>query len=898
MISRDPAPYSGEEGEDMATFSVSGLASGLDWQNMISQLVELQRRPITLLEGNKTALSEKQSAWSELNTKLLSLRTAAGSLSSLDDFNLFTPTATVSGTSSDVGDLLSYAVGSNATEGSYSITVNNLATAQKLSSKSFSSTGEALGVSGDVMINNRVLSIGATESLADIQTKINALNSGKDPAGVTASIIRMSDNEYRLSLTSKSTGEDGIFLANGSGTDILSEFGLADSTLTLRNAITGGAQSSAFSSSTDAAGTSLGLTSAASGTVTMAGVGITIDLSTDSLDSIADTINGNATLQAAGVSASVISSTNDDDETVYTLQIDGTQNFTDSGNVLQALGILKQGYSDVSGVTGTTENTTNGAVITGSTLLADIDGYNTWTSGDSITIQGTAHDGSAIGPTVFNITASTTVDDLLSAVETAFGGEVSVSVSGSGAIVVEDNQAGASSLSLTLSSSIADANSTLDFGAFDLSTVRKREIVAGQDAEITVDGVTFTRSANQISDIITGVTLNLAGEDEGATVTLNVNQDREGIKEKIQDFVDGYNEVMGYIAAQNTVPGEGKDAKPLFADTSLQTIKSSLRSIILSQVSGLDSTLDHLSLIGINIDKTGRLSIDDKTLDGYLETNFEDVVNLFAARGASSSSNLTYIASDLGMAGGDYEVEITQAATRASTVGSGFSGTLSSDATLTLTSAGGTEQSISLSAGWNIDSIVNAINSGNTLGIIAENNGGQLRITSGSYGSSGFSLSVTGGNLGLADGAYEGLDVAGRIREQGSVEWMTLTGKGQTLIGDDDQDVEDLRLKYTGTGTGIFDFTFIKGIGEQLDHALYSMSDSIDGYVANKQKSLQSQMKNIDNKIDNMEVRLTKYEETLIAKYTAMEKLLSQLQSQQSWLTSQIQGLGTWNSLG
>ncbi len=881
----------------MATFSVSGLASGLDWQTMISQLVELQRRPITLLEESKTALSEKKSAWNEMNTKLLSLRTAAGSLSSLDDFNLFTPTATVSGTSGDVGDLLSYAVGSNATEGSYSITVNNLATAQKLSSRSFSSTSEALGVSGDVIINNRVLGIGVNDSLADIQTRINALNSGENPAGVTASIIRMSDNEYRLSLTSKSTGEDGIFLANGSETDILSEFGLADGTLTLRNAITGGAQSSAFSSSTDAVGTSLGLTSAASGTVTIAGVGIAIDLSTDSLDSIAGTINGNATLQAAGVSASVVSSTNDD-ETVYTLQIDGNQSFTDSGNVLQALGILKQGYSDVLGVTGTTENTTNGAVITGSTLLADIDGYNTWTSGDSITIQGTAHDGSAVGPTVFTITASTTVDDLLGAVETAFGGEVSASVNGSGAIVVEDNQAGASSLSLTLSSSIADANSTLDFGAFDLSTVRKREIVAGQDAEISLDGVAFTRSTNQVSDILTGVTLNLVGEDPEATITLNVNRDQSGIKEKIQDFVDSYNEVMSFIAAQNTVPGEGKDAKPLFADTSLQTIKSSVRSIILSEVSGLDSTLDHLSLIGINIDKTGRLSIDDETLGGYLETNFEDVVNLFAAQGTSSSSNLTYIASDLGMGEGDYEVEITQAATRASTVGSGFSGTLSSDATLTLTSAGGTEQSISLSAGWNINSIVNAINSGNTLGITAENDGGQLRITSGSYGSSGFSLSVTGGNLGLTDGAYEGLDVAARIREQGSVEWMTMTGQGQILIGGDDQDVEDLRLKYTGTGTGTFDFTFIKGVGEQLDHALYSMSDSIDGYVANKQESLQNQMDKIDDKIDDMEVRLTKYEETLIAKYTAMEKLLSQLQSQQSWLTSQIQGLGTWNSLG
>ena len=152
-------------------------------------------------------------------------------------------------------------------------------------------------------------------------------------------------------------------------------------------------------------------------------------------------------------------------------------------------------------------------------LLIDIDGYNTWTSGDSITIQGTGHDGTALDAPVFSITEFSTVGDLLSAVETAFGGEATAYVDGSGAIVVEDNLAGVSSLSLTLTPSIAASNSSLDFGTFESSTIRKREIVAGQDAEITLDGITFTRSTNQISDVIAGVTLDLMRADEDATIT-------------------------------------------------------------------------------------------------------------------------------------------------------------------------------------------------------------------------------------------------------------------------------------------------------------------------------------------------------------------------------------------
>ena len=871
-----------------ATYSISGLASGLDWRSMISQLVELERRPITLLEEKQTTLGEKKSAWNQVNSLLRSLKTAAGALNSPDDFNLFTPKATINSTTLNVSDLLSYAVGSNATEGSYNITVNNLATAQKLSSKSFGSTSEALGISGELIINNRVLSIAATDSLSTIQNKINALNSGENPAGVTASIIAISTGEYRLSLTSRATGSEGISLASGSADNILTQLGLADGTLSLRNAVTGGARSWAFSSSADSIGQVFGLTGAASGTVTIAGVAVSIDLSTDSLEDIAGTINNNAALQAAGVHASVVQSKNGD-ETVYTLQIDGTQDFTDSSNILQTLGILKQGYSDVTGLNGTMENTVNGAAISSSTLLIDIDGYNTWTPGDSITIQGTGHDGTALDASVFSITESSTVGDLLSAVEAAFGGEVTAYVNGSGAIVVEDNQAGASSLSLTLTPSIAAANSSLNFGSFESSTIRKREIVAGQDAEITLDGITFTRSTNQISDVIAGITLDLIGADENATITLNVVRDYEGVKGKIKELVDSYNKVMSYIAAQNEAPGEGNATKPLYADTSLYTVKSTLRSIILSGVTGLDSGLDHLSLIGINIDKTGQLSINNAKLDGYLQSNFEDVVNLFSAQGTSMNSSLTYITSGINMAEGDYEVEITQTATRASAVGSGFSGVLSEDATLTLTNARGKEETITLSAGLNIASIVNAINSGNTLGIVAENDGGQLRISSSTYGSSGeFTLSMTGGNLGLADGTYTGLDVAGRIREQGSSDWMSMTGRGQTLIGDDDQAVEGLWLRYTGSETGMVDFSFIKGVGDRLDKALHYMSDGIDGYVANKQKSLQNQINNIDKKIDRMEMRLTQYQETLIAKYTAMERLLSQLQSQQSWLMNQI----------
>jgi len=1017
-----------------STVYLSGLASSLDWRNLIDQLMAVEKKPVELMQSDKDKLSSKYDAWGDVNTKLISLKSAVGSLSELDDFDVFTSNMSASGTTSDASDFMDVGVGSNASEGTYTIEIDSLAQAQKLSTKSFESIGSGLGITGDLLINGRVLSLSSTDTLSDIKNKINALNSGDNPAEVTASIITVADGEYRLTLTSQDTGADGIDIANASATDLLTQLGISDDTTTVANPITGGARSRAFTSSTQDIKDLIGLSTTQSGNVTIEGETISIDLSTDSLQSIRDKINSNTNLQTKGVSASVVSDT-ESGTTTYTLQIDGSQTFVDASNILETLGFIEQGHSDVYGVTGSTANTANGSTITSDSLITDIDGYNTFTSGDKITISGTDHDGNAITSTDLSITSSSTVGDLLSAIESAYGGNVTAYVNSDGKIVVEDNQSGTSSLSLSLTSAIADSNSTLDFGTFSLSSVRKREIIAGQDAAIKVDGITMTRSSNQITDIIPGVTLDLRDADSSVTITLNINRDYDSIKSKIQDFVDKYNDVITYINSQFDYNENDSSSTPvLFGDSSLLTVKSDIRDVILSSVTGLGSDFDHLSLIGINIDTDGKLSIDDSKLDGYLRTNFSDVKSLFAAQGSSTNGNLTYVNSTRDSTAGSYNVEITQPATRATTTGSGFSGTLSSDVTITITDDQSRVAKVSLSAGWNITSIVNAINSefsqeyneirvgdnsyysdagattpitdstawdsvydssgssagltsGDTISfsgtnrsgiavsgnytiddpstdtvgdlldeiesafgtgydayidsqgriaikdttagdsnltlaigsvknldfgtidvdptgadgsqegrysmdITALNSDGQLSIRNNAYGGSSFTVSVSGGNLGITDGTYTGQDVAGRIQTSGSSTWMTMTGSGQTLTGDDDQAVEGLVIKYTGTTTGTFDFTFTTGVGEELDRTLYYMTDPYSGYVAGKQDALKDQMDNMDQRIEAANKRLDTRREILINQFVEMEKALSQLQAQQQWLSSQISSLG------
>ncbi|MFP3927527.1 MAG: flagellar filament capping protein FliD [Desulfobacteraceae bacterium] len=692
----------------LSTNLISGLASGFDWRSTIDELIKIERRPVDLVEKQKGEYEEKLSAWRSFNTDLLSLKTAAGSLTLPEHFHLYTSQMSTNSSTVDASDLLSVSTTSSAQKGSYEVEVNQLAKAQKLSSRVFNSYDEALGYEGDILINGTVVAIAATDDLAAVRDKINNVNSGENPTGLTASIVTYASNDYRLVLTSDDTGEDGMSLQNGSAADLVQSFGWKDKTGSLKHQITGGAQTDTFASTTQEIKSLLGLSTTQSGTIQVAGTDVDIDLSADTLEEIKNKIDA-----VAGVSASIVT-TSSDGVTQYKIQVDGTQEFTDDQNILETLGVLEHGVGEVQGTTSGNTMTSNGENITADTLLVDIDGYHTWTTGDHIDISGTDHSNNGVNET-FTITSSSTVGDLVSAIESAFeadGDDVEVYVTSDGKIQVADQETGTSDLSVGLSSVIADPDSELDWGTFsDLTVVRERELVAGREATITIDGVEVTSSDNKVEDVIPGVTLDLKKADEATTVTLDIDRDLDAVMEKINSFVDAYNKVAEFIAKQQEYDEETEETGGvLFGDNTLTSVKSQLTSVLTERVWGVASEFSTLGLVGINVDKDGQLNVDEEELRGHLETNFNDVMKLFSAYGSTSTGEMEYISYGRETQEGEYTVNITQAATRSSsTSDTAVSGTLGGDETITITQDGKTAE-IALTSDMTISGIVNAIN--------------------------------------------------------------------------------------------------------------------------------------------------------------------------------------------
>ncbi|MDL1970018.1 MAG: flagellar filament capping protein FliD [Candidatus Desulfofervidaceae bacterium] len=597
------------------TFFISGLYSGIDWSNVIEQIMQVERKRETLLEDQKQIYQDKLSAWQELNTKLLNLKTQAEGLSDTDAFNVFNTSLTAS--SGNAEDILTATAGSNAVAGSYEIKVLSLAQSQSLQSQSFSDTTSALELSGEILINGQVIQISSTDSLSAISGAINAAN-----AGVKASIVQVASNDYRLVLTAEDTGSAGFTIANGDANNLVQALGFASSTKTVLHPVSSGAESNRFSDASTAVGTLLGLSSPPSGTVQVAGVSVSIDLSTDTLNDIADKIN--TAWQGAGNTGNIASVVQDGSQ--YYLKID-TTNFQDANNVLEVLGILKSEQTSVAEVQETDKaNTSGGNPITASTLITAIDtSTGNPKAGETITIQGTDHNGNAVN-TTFTIQSTSTVQDLLDAIQTAFN--VTPSVTSDGKLQFIDNASGESQLSISIIAN-NESGGGLDFGNVNVVTQgREMEISAGADAQIEVNGVVTTRSSNQITDVIQGVTLTLKQAASDVTVNLTVNRDIDQMVSNIQDFFNQVNEVFTYINDQSSYSEGDESAPPLIGDTTLSLLRGDLRDKLTDGITW-DSTTHYLFEIGVNVNNDGTYTIDEDKLRDALTNNFDTVKNLF-----------------------------------------------------------------------------------------------------------------------------------------------------------------------------------------------------------------------------------------------------------------------------
>ncbi|TFH72462.1 hypothetical protein E3V39_12910 [Gammaproteobacteria bacterium LSUCC0112] len=350
--------------------------------------------------------------------------------------------------------------------------------------------------------------------------------------------------------------------------------------------------------------------------------------------------------------ASTVTSSNQDALSATATSIAG--NGTYSVNIQQLAQqhtIATQSYSSINEAIGT-------GVLTFRFGTTDIDEFDVY--------QGFAVNADKPSRNVIISSSNNTLAGMRDAINDAdIGVQATIVDDGSGfRLLLTSDEAGAdNSIQLT-------GTGTAGMTAFNFNQISQTatQTQAAQDAQFTVNGLAVTREDNLVVGVIPGVTLNLK-ETTNGPISLSVSKDPAALLEKMQGFVDSYNQLKTLgdtLTAFNAEAGESGQGSLLTGDAALRRMMSEINGTLRS----FNTTLDVRSLaeVGISTDQFSdyQLKLDAAKFRTAFTANPSAVTSLFAANGVSSDNQVEFIRAGSQTKAGQFAVEITRMATTGS----------------------------------------------------------------------------------------------------------------------------------------------------------------------------------------------------------------------------------------
>jgi flagellar hook-associated protein 2 len=779
-----------------STFNVGGLISGLDTNSMISQLIALERRPLDLLQQQAAKEQAKLDAVHAIRSQLSGLQGALNAL--LRPSTVNAKSATTS-TASGAPTVLTATANSDALNGAFKVTVNQIATATRVTSgaalsrvvdpnATLANAGFRItpittkdGNPATFSINGKSISVDATTTLNSLVQSINGAN-----ADVTATLV--ADPDGRAGNRVELVGAAGKPIQLGSLGDTSNVLRL----LNLGDATVEGLTATAVTGDPVSAGT-------LDTSVTINGVTTTIQRNevhtaeenaafiADAITNTANsavrataTVDGKILLEQKTLgAAAVIDVTTAGAETGLAVQ--KTQNGTDRVVSTANLGALDLG-----------------AKLADSRLETPIGGL----SGDNgqFTINGVA----------ISYNANESIGTILNRINATNAGVTAFYDPTQDRIRLTASQTGARTISL------ADTTGNFLQATGLLNTTQ----TLGANAVFSIDGVNngqpLSSNTNTVSGYIPGVTLTL--QSASATpVTVTVGQDTASTASAVQDFVDKVNGVLDAISQQTAYDTESKQASTLTGDSSILGIARQLRSLIASPAYGASGKYQSLADLGVStgavgsaVGTTSHLTVNSDKLAAALRENPQAVLTVF----------------------------------------SGFTATLGATAgTGNVVTATGTPTKQHENGTYH----VKVVDASNKVEVSFVTPGGRT-------------LSKTPGIL------TPGVDNSSLI------PGVTLKTAGALQVGED-----TVALTVGTRGVAV-------GLGDYLNDLL-----GANGFFANRDDASAAVTKSLTQQIADGEVRLQAKQDQLTKKFSALETVMAQFQSQTSALSSAIAQLPSTN---
>jgi len=471
-----------------------------------------------------------------------------------------------------------------------------------------SGTINSLGLGSGVLTSDLIDKLKASDeavSVTPFDSKIS-LNKQKSQAldllnsllTTFKSSVNALDNDSLYQKRSVSGTNDGVSVSASAGSQIR-DFSIGITNIAKKNVV----QSASFSSNTDKIANTDGKLN-----LNISGKNYTIDYTaTTTLDDIKQSINDAA---GSDVSASVLQTGTSAYSLVVTSKVTGkdqTISLTDISGNLKNNNLVSEG------------------VASGSFIAADDFIANTGAAGTmSVNVGGVGYN--------FAYDDTTTLEQMVDNInnDSTLSGKISASIVQYGAndyrmvLTPKDGMEG-SVITITDTPSsgtglVGVMTGTTDKGGL-VNTVQN-----GQDASFTFDGIAMTRSTNTITDIATGLTINLL--KDGGSANISISQDRDQIATELEGLVSSYNTLQQQLDSMLSSDSEAGTVGIFNGDNTIRNIGREITKMINS----VDSKGYSLANYGIGLSRDGTMTFDKTVFTKKMDADPEGTEAFFSGK--------------------------------------------------------------------------------------------------------------------------------------------------------------------------------------------------------------------------------------------------------------------------
>jgi flagellar hook-associated protein 2 len=201
------------------------------------------------------------------------------------------------------------------------------------------------------------------------------------------------------------------------------------------------------------------------------------------------------------------------------------------------------------------------------------------------------------------------------------------------------------------------------------------QAAVGDNASLTVDGISIASASNTVVGAIPGVTLNLAGAAANTTVTLTVAPDTSSVQSAISEFVNDYNTLISSLNTQFTFDGTSQGV--LAGDSVVRDLQNQVLGSLgytYSPTSG-STTVSNLTALGISVNDDGTMNLSTTKLQNALQSNFSDVQSFLQGTSMNGFANSLdqKLSNFIGAGTGAFTVDLTSISTQTKDVQSSIS---------------------------------------------------------------------------------------------------------------------------------------------------------------------------------------------------------------------------------